>query len=1053
MLSVVNILLVEDSEQDASLIIRHLQKAGFNTMHKVVDSAADLIKALQQQTWDIIISDYRLPGFGGPQALKMVKDHDNDLPFILVSGTVGEEIAVMMMRQGANDYLMKDNLVRLGAVLKNELAGAVAKRERKLLDNALYQISTAVLHTGMDDFLQTILLQITNSLQANRGIIGIFKDDAEKEIVSLCYCIDGKIADNFMYLLAGTPCANVLQSEACAYSENVATLFPDDIMFTTEGIEGYLGIQLCDSNGKAFGVMSLLYNNPVEFIQVKKNILRFYATRVAFEIERSQSQQALKESEQRLAALFKNSPAGIILVSLSDGVIRDVNDLLLSKTGLIKENVLGQTSETLNLYKNIADRNAIFAAVKQYGFIENKECELIVKDGKSIFCLISASVVHIGGAAFMLTTVMDINESKIAQQKLQASEAKVSAYFNSTSEAIVIVDTDKKVLIFNKVFEDYVQRVFNKNVQVGEHIFQYIMPFLVKRFQKNLENAFGGETVHTEILMPVDNAAKWIAVSFLPVRDKAAAIIGVAINHADITDKKVAEQKLIDSENKLAAYFNSTTDTIVLIASDFSILAFNKVCESLIWRVFNKQVKVGDNIFLYTDDSIKEGFTNNFAKALAGEEIFVERETQYIENGIWWKVRYNSIRNIDGNIIGVSFTATNIDKIKLGEKIIQQSEDKFRSMVHNISDVITLLDSTGNILYQSSSILQVLGYLPNETIGKNIFELLHPDDIPYIATVMEQSLTTEGNGPLIECRFLNKTGNYVLIEAQPNNQLQNPAINAVVVNSRDITQRKAVEAAIMKQAHDLAVSNIELESFAYVASHDLQEPLRMVSSFMNLLQKKYHSQLDETANQFISFAVDGSNRMKQLITDLLRYSQTGAKPQPAEPVNLKDALAELQIVLQHKIEATNTTIITDGLPLVTAVKSDIDQLLQNLIGNAIKYQAPGSKPIIKIAAEERINDWLISVQDNGIGISPVFKDKIFVVFQRLHNKDDYSGTGIGLSICKKIVDKAGGKIWVESEAGEGSTFYFTIVKPAQIKSFNYLIQKQSDGNRFNENVI
>jgi light-regulated signal transduction histidine kinase (bacteriophytochrome) len=210
----------------------------------------------------------------------------------------------------------------------------------------------------------------------------------------------------------------------------------------------------------------------------------------------------------------------------------------------------------------------------------------------------------------------------------------------------------------------------------------------------------------------------------------------------------------------------------------------------------------------------------------------------------------------------------------------------------------------------------------------------------------------------------------------------------------------------------------------------------MVSSFMNLLQKKYNSQLDETANQYINFAVDGSNRMKQLITDLLRYSQVGVKPQPAELIDMNNALAELQIILHPKIEATGTSIFSESLPTITAIKTDIDQLLQNLIGNAIKYQAPASKPIIQIAGEERSNDWLISVQDNGIGIPPAFKDKIFVVFQRLHNKDAYSGTGIGLSICKKIIDKAGGKIWVESEQGKGSTFYFTIPKPKKIESIH-----------------
>jgi PAS domain S-box-containing protein len=942
----------------------------------------------------------------------------------------------MMMRQGANDYLMKDNLMRLGTVMRNELADAVAKRERKLLDKALYEISTAVLHTGIDDFLNTILLQLANSLQADRGIIGIYKDFSEKEIATLCYCVNGKLANNFTYSLEGTPCAHVLQNEVCAYPENVAELFPNDKMFQTSGIEGYIGIQLCNSSGKVFGIITLLYNTPIQFVEVKKNILRFYATRVAFEIERSQTQQALIESEQRFAAIFKNSPVGITLVSLNDGVFRDVNDIMLSRIGLTKEEVIGQTTETLQLYKNIEDRNEIFETLTQKGTVENKEIEFINKQGKNFFCLVSVSVVNIGGVAFLLSSVMDINESKIAQQKLQASEAKVSAYFNSTTEAIVMVGIDKKVLLFNKVFEGYVYQLFNKNVHAGEHILQYITPSLATSFEKDLEKAYSGQTVYAEVIIPISTTEKWMAVSLLPVRDSEATIIGVAINHLDITDRKIAEQKLIDSENKLAAYFNSTTDSIILIATDFSILAFNKVCENLIWQAFNRQIAVGDNVIDYMDDIVREGFINNFNTALAGEEITTEREVHYIEDKIWWRLNYNPIRNSDGNIMGVSFTSTNISDKKLGEKILQESEEKFRSMVHNISDIITLLDSNGNILYQSGSILQALGYTADETIGRNIFELLHPDDIQFIAEEMEKILLDESYEPTLEYSFLNKAGNYILMEAKANNQLQNPAVNAIIVNSRDITQRKTVEAAIMKQAHDLAVSNIELERFAYIASHDLQEPLRMVSSFMNLLQKKYNNQLDETANQYINFAVDGSNRMKQLITDLLRYAQIGVKPQPAELVDMHNAVAELQIVLQHKIEDTGTSISTEGLPTGIAIKTDIDQLLQNLIGNAIKYQAPASKPIIHIKGEERSNDWLISVQDNGIGISPAFKDKIFVVFQRLHTKDAYSGTGIGLSICKKIIDKAGGKIWVESEPGKGSTFYFTILKPKKTASIH-----------------
>ena len=252
--------------------------------------------------------------------------------------------------------------------------------------------------------------------------------------------------------------------------------------------------------------------------------------------------------------------------------------------------------------------------------------------------------------------------------------------------------------------------------------------------------------------------------------------------------------------------------------------------------------------------------------------------------------------------------------------------------------------------------------------------------------------------------------------------------------TQNITRRKEDEALLMElnkqlkqRADDLAASNVELERFAYVASHDMQEPLRMITSFLQLFRKKYQDQIDETAEQYLHFVMDGADRMKRLITDLLEYSRIGSNKGVAESIDIEQLMKEVQEVFVNRIAECQATIICKDLPVIMGNKTQLFQLFQNLIGNALKYIGK-EKPIVIVTGQEEENHFLFSVEDNGIGIKPMFFDKIFVLFQRLHHKHQYSGTGIGLSVCKKIVEKHGGKIWVTSEPDKGSIFYFTISK-------------------------
>ena len=230
---------------------------------------------------------------------------------------------------------------------------------------------------------------------------------------------------------------------------------------------------------------------------------------------------------------------------------------------------------------------------------------------------------------------------------------------------------------------------------------------------------------------------------------------------------------------------------------------------------------------------------------------------------------------------------------------------------------------------------------------------------------------------------------------------------------------------LRKQAEELERSNRELEQFAYVASHDLQEPLRMVSSYVQLLARRYEGQLDKDADEFIEFAVDGAHRMQTLINDILTYSRVTTQAQPLDKVSCRERLEEAKRSLTASIEESLAEVTSDPLPEVMADGSQLAQVFQNLIGNAIKFRGDEA-PRVHVGAERSDGVWMISVSDNGIGMDPQYAERIFGVFQRLHTRRDYPGTGIGLALCKKIVERHGGKIWVESKKSGGSTFYFTM---------------------------
>ncbi len=370
-----------------------------------------------------------------------------------------------------------------------------------------------------------------------------------------------------------------------------------------------------------------------------------------------------------------------------------------------------------------------------------------------------------------------------------------------------------------------------------------------------------------------------------------------------------------------------------------------------------------------------------------------------------------------------------IEHRKQSEQAVQDSLQYANGIINTVREPLLILNADLRIISASRSFYHIFKVKPEETEQQHIYDLGNRQwDIPELRELLEDILpkTVSFDNFEVEHVFPGIGRRIMLLNAREIHQKANRT-KLILLAIEDITERKRVEELLALQAKELFRSNTELERFAYVTSHDLQEPLRMVSSYVRLLEKRYKEKLDPDAQEFIGFAVDGVSWMQSLINALLTYSHLGTQAREFELTDCNKIVARALFNLQVAIQENNAKVTYEPLKEVMGDSSQLEQLFQNLIGNAIKFQAQ-EPPRVHISMEEKGSDYVFKVLDNGIGIDPKSNERIFEIFQRLHSRKDYPGTGIGLAICKKIVERHGGRIWVESMPGKGASFYFTIPK-------------------------
>ncbi|MCB2178394.1 PAS domain S-box protein [bacterium] len=489
-------------------------------------------------------------------------------------------------------------------------------------------------------------------------------------------------------------------------------------------------------------------------------------------------------------------------------------------------------------------------------------------------------------------------------------------------------------------------------------------------------------------------------------------------------EKRVAERTIELEENKAFSdsIINSLPGILYLVDVDGRFLRWNKNFE----RVSG-----------YTSEEIKEKHPADFfegeEKTLILErfhEVFVQGEsytnanivakdgtkTPYILTGVK--------AEMDGQdyLIGTGVDMTELQKT---QEALEAAKEYAEGLIETANALVVVVDEQGNIKTFNKVAENITGYKKSELVNRNWFEIVVPKDRYPEVWAENKRLFSGGVPKSFENPIITKSGEERYISWSNSEVLRNGKTNSVISFGQDITQRKLTENALEKNNIELNRSNRELEQFAYVASHDLQEPLRMVTSYLQLLEKRYSDKLDGDALEFINYAVDGAKRMKSLIIDLLTFSRVGTHGKEPEIVSAQEVMDKVLLDFDVLIQETSATIKCDPLPQVLADRSQLQQLFQNLLGNAIKFRRD-DPPQIYVHVEKVDGMWQFMVKDNGIGIDPGFFEQIFIIFQRLHTSQEYKGTGMGLAICKKIVERHGGKIWVESTPGKGSEFYFTL---------------------------
>ena len=636
----------------------------------------------------------------------------------------------------------------------------------------------------------------------------------------------------------------------------------------------------------------------------------------------------------------------------------------------------------------------------------------------------------------LFETIFDLNKkTKLIEKLVTNLPVGIAVNKISTGELTIINREFEKVYEWNDIeiknFNSFLEKIF-PNERLRNEVSENI--------KKDI-NIQGAESLkwYEEIITSENGNKKIINSKHIPIQEYDI-LITTAIDVTEKTDLLNDLKIAIERHNLVS----KATDDAVFdwdIEKDVIFWKNSILTEALGYKEGMERENLTQWLNGIHRDDVNE-FQNSLNQFLGDKEVtnWIPDHYRIIKaDGTYAYIKGLAyvIRNNDGapiRMVGVLRDVT-----KRTEEVLRLN--LLESVVENMGDAVIItkaqpLDLPGpQMIYANPAFYELTGYTPEEILGQTPRilqgELSDRDEL----NKLKLSLKAETAFKLSTVNYKkNREPVWINGRINPIFDEKGKCVNWIGVQ-RDVTEEKNAEIklqelnqSLLKQTHKLELSNKELEQFAYIASHDLQEPLKMITSFLQLLERKYESQLDERGRQYIQFAVDGSLRLRQTIMELLDYSRVGKADDKVELINMNELVKELEQNLSNVLKEKKARILTCELPNVLAKRTPMRQVFQNLIGNALKYSRKEESPIVRIFFEEGVESWQFCIEDNGMGIAQEYHEKIFVIFQRLHARKDIPGTGLGLAITKKAIESMGGKVWLESEVGKGSRFYFTVSK-------------------------
>jgi len=651
------------------------------------------------------------------------------------------------------------------------------------------------------------------------------------------------------------------------------------------------------------------------------------------------------------------------------------------------------------------------------------------KDGTAIVMEVSSKMMDDG--RFMIFG-HDISERILAEINIKESNKRFEFVTEATSDAIWDWDMKNQTIYWGESFHT----IFGYNPQkIKKDISSrtdHIHPDDAGRVNQGILEFINGEGTKWEDqyrYQKKDQTYAYVVDKGFAIRNEEGKAIRMVGAMQDITKRKKDEFALQQSESRLLGIIASQTNYIIRTDLTGNYTYYNpKFMDDFGW-IYNQNSLLGFNsmnsVMEYHHQVVKDTFEKCLAKPNGICQIEVDKpgKNGTVKTTLWDFICLTDVR---GDPVEMQCVGIDISQRKKAESAFIETLKEKNTILESIGDAFFAVDKAWIVTYWNSKAEKMLNTPRKEIVGYALWDVFSESigSFSYIkyheAVQIKKVVEFEDYYPPV-----NK---WYQVSAYPSD-------NGLSVYFKDITERKLSEISlkalnenIHQNAKKLVESNAELGQFAYVASHDLQEPLRMVTSYLTQLEKKYGDIIDERGKKYIFFAVDGAKRMRQIILDLLEYSRVGRTEDNIVSIDLNELIGEIQILYSKQVLENKAVIIVDKLPVLHTYRSPVRQVFQNLISNALKYTRKGVSPEIRIHVTESPELWQFEVSDNGIGIEEEYFDKIFVIFQRLHNKDEFSGTGLGLAISKKIIENMGGSIWVESTEGAGSSFYFTIKK-------------------------